>query len=225
MEGLLRSPVLTVLWKDLVLESRTKDFFVSVLVFAIIVIVVFNFAVDPTPQTVGTVAPGILWVAIVFGGVLGLTRSFALEKERGAINGLLLAPVGRDSIYFGKMLASFLFMFLVEAVTFPIFAVIFNIPLSAPGFLPVAVLTTVGIAAVGTLFSAMAVNTKAREVMLPLLFLPVALPAIVAAVEATAPALAGGGWGAGTRWLPFLAGFDALFIVVCAIAFAFVVED
>ncbi|MDA1188750.1 MAG: heme exporter protein CcmB [Chloroflexi bacterium] len=219
-DRLLRSPVLAILWKDMVLEARTKDFFVSVLVFAIIVIVVFNFAVDPTPQTVGLVAPGILWVAIVFGGVLGLNRSFALEKERGAIHGLLLSPVGRDSIYFGKMLANFLFMFLVEAVTFPIFAVIFNISFDAPGFLPVALLATIGIAAVGTLFSAMAVNTRAREVMLPL-----ALPVIVAAVEATGLALADGGWVSGARWLPFLAGFDALFVVVCAIAFSFVVED
>ena len=170
----LRNSILTILWKDMLLETRTKEFFVSVLVFAIIVIVVFNFAVKPTPQTVGLVAPGILWIAMVFGGVLGLNRSFALEKEKGAVYGLLLAPVGRDSIYFGKVATNFLFMFIVEAITFPMFAVMFNISLVAPGFLPIAALATLGIAAVGTLFSAMTVNTRARDVMLPLLFLPVA---------------------------------------------------
>lgn len=217
------APLLAILWKDILLETRTKDFLVSVLVFALIVIVVFNFAVDPTPATVGLVAPGALWISFVFGGVLGLTRSFAVEKERGSMHGLLLAPVGRDTIYFGKMLASLLFMLMVEAIAFPVFAIMFNIPMSAPGFIPVALLATLGIVTVGTLFSAMAVNTRAREVMLPLLFLPVALPAIVAAVEATGPALFG--QTNDTQWLPFLGVFDAIFLVVCSVVFSFVVED
>ena len=222
-DRLVGAPLLAILWKDILLETRTKDFLVAVLVFALIVIVVFNFAVDPTPATVGLVAPGALWISFVFGGVLGLTRSFAVEKERGSIHGLLLTPVGRDTIYFGKMLASLLFMLVVEAIAFPVFAVMFNIPMSAPAFIPVALLATLGIATVGTLFSAMAVNTRAREVMLPLLFLPVALPAIVAAVEATGPALFGGA--NDVQWLPFLGVFDAIFLVVCSIVFSFVIED
>ena len=225
IERLLGWPPLAVVWKDVVLETRTKDTVVSVFVFALLVIVVFNFALNPTPQSVGLVAPGILWVAFTFGGVLGLTRTFAVERERGGMQGLLLTPVGRDEIYLGKVLSIFVLMIAVEVVTFPIFAVIYDLPLLAPGFIPVAVLATVGIAAVGTLFSAMAVNTRAREVMLPLLFLPIAVPVVVAAVEASGPALAADPWGGALPWLPILAVYDAVFLVVCSLAFGYVVQD
>ena len=131
MNGFLR-PTIAVLWKDIVLEARTKDIVVAVLVFSLLVILVFNFAIEPAPHMVVLVAPGILWVAFVFGGVLGLTRSFALEKENGSLHGLMLAPVSRDTIFFGKMLAVFLLMLLVEAIVLPIFAVLFNLSLAAP---------------------------------------------------------------------------------------------
>lgn len=225
IDRLLGWPPLAVVWKDVVLETRTKDTVVSVFVFALLVIVVFNFALNPTPQSVGLVAPGILWVAFTFGGVLGLTRTFAVERERGGMQGLLLTPVGRDEIYLGKVLSIFVLMIAVEVVTFPIFAVIYDLPLLAPGFVPVAALATLGIAAVGTLFSAMAVNTRAREVMLPLLFLPIAVPVVVAAVEASGPALAADPWGGALPWLPILAVYDAVFLVVCSLAFGYVVQD
>ena len=218
-------PVLALLWKDVLLELRTKDIVVSVLVFALLAIVIFNFAIDPTPLMVAVVAPGILWVAITFGGVLGLTRSFALEKEGGNLHGLMLTPVGRDAIYFGKMLGNFLFMTAVEIVVFPVFAVMFDLSLAMPELIPVALLATLGIATVGTVFSAMAVNTRSREVMLPLLFLPVVLPVIVSAVEATGVVIEGGGSGDLARWLPLLAVFDAIFLVVCPAAFNLVVEE
>ena len=162
MRGYL-GPLLAIVRKDIMLEFRTKDIVVSVSVFSILVIVIFNFAIAPTPQTVAVVAPGVLWVAFVFGGVLGLTRSFALEKDGGNLRGILLAPVSRDAIFFGKMLASFLFMMLVEVLAFPVFAVLFNFSLVEPILLPTAVLATLGITATGTVFSAMAVNTRARE--------------------------------------------------------------
>ena len=218
-------PVATLLWKDVLLELRTKDIVVSVLVFALLVIVIFNFALDPTPGTVALVAPGVLWVSFTFAGVLGLTRSFALEKDRGSLQGLMLAPVGRDVIYFGKMLGNFLFMTVVEIIVFPIFAVLFNLSLVMPEMIPVAVLATLGIATVGTVFSAMAVNTRSREVMLPLLFFPVVLPAIVAAVEASGVIIRGEGGGDLSRWIPLLAIFDAIFLVVCPLAFNMVVEE
>ena len=217
--------VLALVWKDVLLEARTKDMFIAVLVFALLVVVIFNFAISPTPQLVALVAPGILWVAFVFGGVLGLTRSFAVERERGTLRGLLLAPVGRDAIFFGKMLAIFLIMLLVEAVVFPVFVVLFNLSPAAPLMIPVAVLATLGIAAVGTLFSAMAVNTRAREVLLPVLFLPVVVPIIIAAVEASGLALREYGASDVLKWLQFLAAFDAIFLVVCPVAFNLVVEE
>ena len=224
MTGAIR-PVLAIVWKDILLETRSKDIVVSVLVFSLLVIVIFNFAIEPTPRLVVLVAPGVLWVAFVFGGVLGLTRSMAMEKDQGNLQGLMLAPVGRDTVYFGKMLASFLFMLIVEAIVFPVFAVLFNLSIVEPMLVPVAVLATLGIAAVGTVFSAMAVNTRAREVMLPLLFFPVALPIIIAAVEATGLVIRDLDLGDMARWLPLLAVFDAVFLVVCPFAFSLVVED
>ena len=221
----LLGPVAAVLWKDVLLEMRTKDTVVPVLAFALLAIVVFSFAIEPTPRMVALVAPGILWIAFAFGGVLGLTRSFALEKDAGSLHGLMLAPVGRDVIFFGKMLGNFVFMLIVEALVFPVFVVIFNLPISLVGLVPVAVLATLGIATVGTLFSAMAVNTRSREVMLPLLFLPAALPLIIAAVEATGVVIDGGGAGDMAGWLPLLAVFDAVFLVVCPVAFTLVVEE
>ena len=218
-------PVLALLWKDILLELRTKDIIVSVLVFALLVIVIFNFAISPTPQTVTHVAPGILWVAFTFGGVLGLNRSFALEKDGGNIHGLLLTPVGRDTIYFGKMLGNFLFMLIVEIIIFPVFAVLYNFSLLEPGLIPIAVLATLGISAIGTVFSAMAVNTRSREVMLPVLFFPVVAPVIIAAVEASGAVIRGDGGGDLTRWVSLLAVFDAIFLVISPIAFNFIVED
>lgn len=212
-----------ILWKDVVLELRTKDIVVSALVFALLVIVVFNFAVTPTPQTVAFVAPGILWIAFTFGGVLGLNRSMALERESGGLRALMLAPVSRDIIFFGKMLGAFLFMLLVEVAVFPVFAVLYNFSLLMPGLIPVAVLATLAIATVGTLFSAIAANTRSREVMLPLLFFPVLVPAVIAAVEASTAVIQGGS--PFDRWIPFLIAFDALFLVVCPFAFHLVIEE
>ena len=218
-------PILAILWKDVQLEFRTKDIVVSVLVFSLLVIVIFNFAIDPTPGTVALVAPGILWVACTFGGVLGLTRSFGLEKDAGNLHGLMLAPTGRDAIFFGKLLGSFVFLVVVEVIVFPIFAVLFNLPIAPVEMVPVALLATLGIVTLGTVFSAMAVNTRSREVMLPLLFFPVALPVIVAAVEASGAILGGDLGGELTRWVPFLAVFDAIFLVVCPVAFNLVIQE
>ncbi len=211
--------------KDVMLELRTKDFVVSVFVFSLLVILIFSFAIEPSPQLVARVAPGVLWTAFIFGGVLGLTRSFALERDGGNLGGLLLSPVPRDAIYMGKMLASFLFMLAVEVLVYPAFGVLFDLPLFQAELILVAVLATLGIAAVGTLFAAMAVNTRAREVMLPLLFLPAVVPVVIAAVEASAAALGGGNVVEVLRWLPLLAAYDAVFVVACAFAFHFVVED
>ena len=218
-------PMLAILRKDLILELRTKDMLVSMLLFGLLVIVVFNFAIDPTPRIVAMVAPGILWVSFTFGGVLGLNRSFGLEKDSGNLHGLMLAPVSRDALYFGKMLGNFLFMLVVEAIIYPAFAIMFNLPLLIPGFIPVALLATLAISAVGTVFSAMAVNTRSREVMLPALFFPVVVPVIIGAVEATGM-LVGVEDDAGMmRWIAFLAVFDAVFLVVCPAVFGMILEE
>lgn len=218
-------PITAILWKDIQLELRTRDIVVSVLIFALLVIVVFNFALDPTPGMVASIAPGILWVAITFGGVLGMTRSFAIEKEHGNLQGLLLAPVGREVVFFGKMLGTFVFMIVVEVVVFPVFVVLFNLAPSILGLIPIALLSTLGIATVGTVFSAMAINTRSREVMLPLLFFPVVLPVIVGAIEASSIFIAGNETANLTRWISLLAVFDAIFLVTGPVMFCAMSEE
>ena len=218
--------ILAIAVKDILLELRAKDILTSMLLFGLLVIVVFNFAIDPTPRMVAAVAPGILWVAFTFGGILGLNRSFGLEKDRGSLHGLMLAPVSRDALYFGKTLSNFLFMVAVEAVIYPASAVMFNLPLLTPGLIPITLLATLAISSVGTLFSAMAVNTRSREVMLPALFLPVIAPVIIGAVEATGSLIGGPSEDANLlRWAMFLAAFDAIFLVVCPAIFGMILEE
>lgn len=219
------TPILAILWKDVLLESRTREMVMPILVFSFLVIVVFNFVIDPKPALVAAVAPGVLWVAFTFAGMLGLNRSFAMEKERGGIEGLMMCPVGRDLIYLGKMLGTFLFILVVELIMLPVFAAIFNLPLFEPGLWLITVLATFGFATVGATFSAMAVNTRAREILLPILFFPIAVPVIIAAAEATRAVLAGDSFGDYARWLQLMAAFDVIFVVIAALTFDFVLGE
>ncbi len=217
--------VYAVLAKDITAELRTKDIMSSVLVFAILVLVIFSFAFSPTAQTVALVAPGVLWVTFSFAGVLGLNRSFILEKDQGCLQGLMLCPVDRASIYAGKMLGSLIFMLAVEAATLPVFAILFNLPLFIPEIILVTVLATIGFAAVGTIFSAMAVNTRAREIMLPILFFPIIVPVIIAAVKFSGGILMQESLGSQSNWLQLIIAFDVIFLAVTAITFEYVLEE
>lgn len=216
---------LVLLWKDLIHELRTKDILTSVLIFALLVIVIFNFAFEPGAESLGLIAPGLLWVAFTFSGVLGLNRSFVLEKDKGCLEGLMLCPVDRGVIYIGKMLGSLVFMLVVEAIALPIFSILFNLPLIMPRMLIIAPLSTLGFVSVGTLFSAIAVNTKAREIMLPVLLFPIIVPVIIAAVKATGAELAGQSWAALDLWLPLIIAFDLIFLVVSYLTFEYVLEE
>ena len=218
-------PVLVLLWKDILLELRSRDILVSVLVFGLLVAVVFNFALNATPQRTAELAPGILWVAFAFAAMLAMSRAFVREREQGGLDGLLLSPVSRDAIFLGKALASFLFMLLVEAVLLPVFAALLGFSAISITLIFTIVLATMGFALVGTLFSAMAVQTRSREIMLPVLFFPIILPVIIAAVEASTLAMGGETIIGLKRWLPLLGVFDALFLVICPWVFSFVVED
>ena len=217
------SPVVTLASKDILLEIRTRDTVVSVLVFALLVVIVFNFALNVSPAQVDELAPGILWVAFAFAGVLAMNRAFVLEKERNNLEGLLLTPVSRDSIFFGKMLTTFLFMIIVEALLLPVFGALFDFSSFSLSLILAIFLATLGFATVGTLFSAMAVQTRSREIMLPLLFLPVVMPVIVAAVESSGRAIQGGVSGA--EWLGLIVVFDLVYLVVCPWVFGAVVEE
>lgn len=217
--------VAALMWKDILLELRTKDIVISVLAFALLSMVIFNFALGPSPQITPVVAPGVLWVAFTFAGVLGLTRAFVLEKDQGNLVGLLLTPTSREAIYVGKMLGGLSFMLMAEIILLPVFAVLFNISPFRPELLLVILLATIGFASMGTLFSAIAVNTRSREIMLPMLFLPVVVPIIIGAVMASGTALEGGSWSDMVKSVQLIAVFDVLALVFSAFAFEHVLQE
>ena len=221
----LVSAALAIAWKDVRLELRSRDTIVSAVVFGLIVVVVFNFGLNRTPGSLAPVAPGLLWVAYAFIGVLAMNRAFARELEQGALDGLLGAPVSKDAVFLGKMLGTLAFMLIIEAALLPVFSIMLGLSALTPVVGLIILLATVGFATVGTFFAGIAAQTRSREILLPVLFFPVIVPVIIAAVEATALALGSGPmlavW---TRWLPLLVVFDALFLVICSWIFGFVFE-
>ncbi len=219
------SKVLAIVWKDVIAELRTKELFSSMFVFALLLIVIFNFSFDLRVENVAAVAPGVLWVTFAFAGTLELNRSLSAEIEEARLDGLLLAPMERSTIYFGKMLGNLLFISATEALMLPIFSAVFNLNLIQPAFLLTIFLGTVGFSAVGTLLSAMAANTRAREVMLPVLLFPVILPVVISAVKLTAGILDGLPWGSLAHWLRLLIGFDVIFLTISYMTFDYVVES
>lgn len=218
------SKVWAIVGKDLATEIRSRETLSSMFIFALIVILVFSFSFDLRLEKVTQVAPGVLWVAFSFAGMLGLSRSFVLERDQGCLDGLLLCPVDRSVIYVGKLLSNLLFISMIEAITLPVFHALFNLPFE-PLLLPVILLGTVGFAAVGTLFSAMTVHARAREVLLPILLLPITIPVLVAAVKLTAGLFDGQPWSDTSHWLQFLIGFDVIFLAISYMTFDYVVEE
>ena len=179
------SAVRAVIWKDLAAELRSRELLSAMLVFSLLVILIFNFALELDAITRSTVTAGVLWVTFAFAGTLGLNRSMAMEKDRGCLDGLLLAPVDRSAIYFGKAIGNLIFMFIVELIVLPVYSILYNTNLLNPGLIGVIVLGSVGYVAVGTLLSSMAVQTRTRDILLPILLFPVTIPIFVAAVKAS----------------------------------------
>ena len=217
--------IFAIFWKDLLSEFRTKEFVTSILVFALLVLVIFNFAFDPDTGVIKLVASGILWVALTFTGVLGLNRTFINEKANACLEGLMLCPVDRAAIYWGKLISSCVFMLTVAFIITPIFLVLLNLPLILPRLAIIIVLATLGFASVGTLFSALAINTRSRDVMMPILFLPTVVPVIIAAVKATELVLKSKPWGEMLIWLQIIIAFDIIYLVVSTLVFEHVIQE
>jgi heme exporter protein B len=214
-----------IVWKDVVAEWRTREVLSAMFAFAVLVILIFNLAFDLRVGNVREVVPGALWVAITFAGMLGLNRSFVLERDRGSLDGLLLGPMDRSVIYLAKWLSNWLFMSVVEAVTLPLASALFNLNLIRADLLLITALGTGGYAGVGTLFSAMTANTRTREVLLPVLLFPVAVPLLLAAIKATGGLLDGGTLAGVSHWLQILIGFDLIFVILAYVLFDYVVEE
>jgi len=212
-----------ILWKDVRCEIRTRQVWISMGLFALLVLVVFNFAVDLHVSDIAAVGPGALWIAFVFASVLGLGRTLVGEQQSGSFDRLLVCPVDRRAIYFAKLLGNLLFIGVVELVSIPVFAALFNVTVGAAALIPIVALGTLGIAAIGTLFAAVTANTRAREVLLPVLIFPLIVPVVIGAVKATQalivpPAV-------NTPWLGLIAAFDVIFLSISAITFEYVIEE
>ncbi|RMH37396.1 MAG: hypothetical protein D6690_03250 [Nitrospirae bacterium] len=203
-------------WKDLITEMRSRETLVSMLFFALIVILVFSFSFSMDHQAARELLAGIIWVAFAFTGIIGLGKSFLAELHNDCLEYLQMSPAPKGAIYLGKMTANFLFMLLAEVVLFPLFIIFFNLDVVEEIWilLVVFLLATEGLAAVGTLFSALTVQIRAREVMLPVLLLPMVIPVMIAAVESTRGALNGEPFALYSQWFHLLGVFDLIFTVV-----------
>jgi heme exporter protein B len=217
----------TLIWKDLLVEARGRETVLAGAVFALLVLVIFNFAFDLRVENVAAVAPGVLWVTITFVGVLSLGRAFARERDRRTLDGLLLAPVDRSALYLAKVLTSIASMLVVEVVALPVFIGLFNLAVDLPLLVLALVLGTIGLAGVGTLFAAVAAHTRAREVMLPLLLFPIQVPVILATVKSTGAAIRVPGLDPPDvgQWLGLLVAFDALFLGLSVLLFDYAIEE
>lgn len=219
--------VLALIRKDLQIELRTRETLASLLLLGILTLLVLSFAFDPGSEVRREAAPGALWVAVTFAAVLGLTRSFAAERENECLQGLLLCPLDRGTIYLAKTIANFIFMMAAQMAIVPIFVFFFDHDIG-PAWMGVILSLALGIfglAAIGTLFAAIAVRTRAREVMLPLLMLPLVVPLFIAGVRATTRLLSGHPFGEVTQWLNLMVAFDVVFLVVGWLVFEYAVEE
>lgn len=214
-----------VIWKDFRTEWRNRENLSAMLVFALLVILIFNFALEMDLQARASLSAGVLWTTFIFAGTIGLNRSLAVEKDRGCLDGLLLAPVDRSVIYFGKAIGNLVFMLIVEAIVLPIFNFLYGFNVFQPGFLGVVILGSIGYAAVGTLLSTMVVQARTRDILLPILLFPLTLPVIIAAVKASQGFFQNLPLVEFSVWVNILVAYDLIFIAVAFMVFDYVLED
>jgi heme exporter protein B len=217
---------LAIVRKDLRIEWRTRESLSSVFVLGVLLLVVFSVAHDAPPEAAPALAPSVLWATFVFTGLLGVQRGFVLERENDCLAGLLAAPVDPAAIYVGKAASNVILLGAIQAIVVPLVGLFLHVDLTAalPGLLLVCLLGNLGFAALATLFAAIAVRTRAREVMLPLLLLPLLVPLLIGAVTATRAVLAGG-LGEAREALAVLLAFDVVFAVAGWLLFAYVVRE
>ncbi len=215
-----------VAWKDLAAERRSKANFNAVVFLAALMLLLFGFALGPDAAALRDAAAGVLWLTVLFSGVLAFNRSYQLELESGALESLLLYPGPRWAIFVGKLVANLAFVLMVEAIVVPLAGVLYDLPLLTPlpGLVGVLILGTFGFVTLGTFYAAMASRLRAREVLLPLLLFPMLIPLLVASVQATAALLAGDPMGDARQWVKLLGAFDLIFFVISVLAFEYVIE-
>lgn len=217
-----------ILRKDLALEMRTRQSVPAMVLFSVTVFVLFHFGLDRDTLD-GALASGVLWVTVLLAAVLGVNRLFAAEREGGALDGVLLTPIDRTSIYMAKATALFLYLTALEVVAIPAFAVLLLGPSLGPAFpelLAIVPLANLGLAAVGALVAGIAAEARSRDLVTPLMLLPLLVPVLIAAANATKPLLAvNAGSGDLGKWLGFMGLFDIVFILLSVAVFDFLLED
>jgi heme exporter protein B len=218
--------IVMIAWKDILSELRNRENILSMLFFALLLIFIFNFALPSDAKTTRLLVPGLIWVAFSFTAIIGLGRSFQAEKENDCLEALLIAPVGKGAVYLGKFLGNFIFVLAAQLALIPLFVLFFNLDIFAelPPLLGVLALGAFGLSALGTLFSAMTVQVRAREVMFPILVLPLAIPLIIGAIQSTAAILAQSPWEHYRSWVQLLLIFDAIFVIIAFWVFEFILE-
>lgn len=224
-EGSFLKAIGAIVWKDLRAEFRSWELISAMLVFSLLVILIFNFALELDAKARQSVTAGVLWSTFAFAGTLGLNRSMALEKDRGCLDGLLLAPVDRSAIYFGKFISNLAFMLIVEAIVLPVYSVLYNTNLFQPGLILIILLGSIGYTSVGTLLSAMSVQTRTRDILLPILLFPVVFAVLLSAVKASGGLLNGAGFSEISFPINLLIVYDIIFISVSFMFFDTIVEE
>ena len=224
MKQYLRA-VLNITRKDLAVEWRSRELVSAMLIFALLTIFIFNFALELDVEARGSVTAGVLWVTFAFSGSLGLNRALAVEKDRGCLDGLLLAPVDHTCIYFGKLLSTLALMLLVAAIVLPLYSLFYTVNLLRPGLALVIMLGTLGYSAVGVLLATMSVQTRTRDILLPILLFPVVLPVMIAAVRASSGLLSALPFSDIRPYIDLLLAYDAIFLAVGLMTFNYIVEE
>jgi heme exporter protein B len=215
-----------VAWKDLLVERRSKETLNALLFFSLALLFVFQFALGPDRERLGAVLPGLLWLGFILSGVLGLGRAFLVEREHDCWEGLLLTPGDKSAIYLGKLAGSLALMLVVEALVLALFVVFFNVDLgpALPGLALVIVLGTIGVAAVGTLFAAMTAQVRARELLFPVLLLPVLVPVLLGTVKVTEALLLRESLADVAHWLKLLIAADVVYLAIGLLTFDVILE-
>lgn len=213
--------------KDILLELKSKEVINSMLIFSLLTVIVFSFIFEPGAEYKNDLVGGILWMAIVFAGILGLNKSMMSEINGGNLNALLLAPVDKSAIFFGKVLSNFVFLVFMEIITIPVFTIFYNINVFQHNLLsiPVLILGNYGFSILGTLFSIISVKSRTREVMLPILLLPLMIPIILAAIQSINIFINGGAISDANKWIRLIAAFDLIFTFVVYAMFDYIVEE